>query len=116
MSAWYVFSAMGFYPVTPGTRDYVIGTPQFDRIIINLPNGKKFKVNAKRTAASDIYVQSASCGPNPDPNRSFITHDEILDGDELDIVLGPKPGDKFGRSEANRPHTCIADSLITIVK
>ena len=107
MSAWYVFSALGFYPVTPGSDIYVIGTPQFDRAIIHLSNGNRFTINAKRTSSSDIYVQSATCGSYPENYRSFITHDQITAGEDLFIVLGPKAGEKFGRRDADRPHAAI---------
>ena len=109
MSAWYVFSALGFYPVTPGTSCYVLGTPQFDRAVIHLSNGNKFTIDVKRTSASDIYVQSATCTSSQDCYRSFITHDQIMAGEDLFIELGPRAGERFGRRDADRPHTSITN-------
>ena len=90
MSAWYIFSAMGFYPVDPGKPIYALGTPLFDRLTIRLENGKTFTVEAERNNPSDIYVQSTSLNGQPF-NRAWIWHAEIAEGGVLRFVLGPRP-------------------------
>ena len=77
MSSFVVFSMMGFYPVTPGIPVYNIGSPVFDRISINLPNGKTFVVVAKNNSAANIYIQSAALNGKPLATPWF-THKELL--------------------------------------
>ena len=84
MSAWYVFSALGFYPVTPGSDKYVIGTPLFDNAAIHLENGNIFRVNAKRDNAAGIYVKSATVSGS---EITFLSHGQIMDGLTLDFDL-----------------------------
>lgn len=92
MSSWLVFSAIGFYPVTPGSTDYVIGSPWFDEATINLENGKSFTV---RSNGEGIYIQSASLN-GADFNQSFINHEQILAGGQLVFEMGNEPSD-FGK-------------------
>ena len=94
MSAWYVFGAMGFYPVNPGRPIYALGTPLFDRLTIHLENGKTFTVEAVRERADDFYVQSASLNGEP-LNRPWISHSEIVGGGMLRFVLRPQPNEKW---------------------
>jgi len=94
MSAWYVFGAMGFYPVDPGRPIYALGTPLFDRLTIHLENGKTFTVEADREGADDFYVQSASLNGEP-LDRPWISHSEIVGGGALRFVLGPQPNEKW---------------------
>ncbi len=97
MSSWYIFSALGFYPVNPGQPIYALGSPLFDRATIHLENGKSFTVEANRKVPADIYVQSATLnGKNLD--RVWITHDEIVAGGLLRFRLGPRPNEKWGTS------------------
>jgi hypothetical protein len=95
MSAWYVFSAMGFYPVTPGTPFYSIGSPLFDRVTIRLENGKQCVIRTSGNSASSPYIQSASLNGSPHKN-SFISHDDILRGGTLDFVMGATPNKSWG--------------------
>jgi predicted alpha-1,2-mannosidase len=95
MSAWYVFSAMGLYPVNPGQPIYALGGPLFDRAAIHLENGKTFTVEAKRTQASDIYVQSTKLNGRP-LDRPWISHAEIMNGGVLHFEVGPRPNEKWG--------------------
>ncbi|MGO9229376.1 MAG: GH92 family glycosyl hydrolase [Bryobacteraceae bacterium] len=97
MSAWYIFSALGFYPVNPGQPIYALGSPLFDRAIIHLENGKAFTVEAVRKAAADIYVQSATLNGQP-LDRAWITHEEIVNGGVLQFRLGSQPNEKWGAS------------------
>jgi predicted alpha-1,2-mannosidase len=97
MSAWYVFSALGFYPVNPGQPVYALGTPLFDRATIRLENGKSFTVEASRRAASDLYVQSVMLNGQA-LARSWITHAEIMNGGVLSFRLGRAPNANWGTS------------------
>jgi predicted alpha-1,2-mannosidase len=94
MSAWYVFSAMGLYPVNPGQPVYALGSPLFDGITLRLENGKQFRVESQRTAAADVYVQSVTLNGKP-LDRCWITHDEIMRGGALRFRLGPQPNEKW---------------------
>lgn len=90
MSAWYIFSALGFYPVNPVGGIYEIGTPLFEKAEISLPNGKKFTVNAKELSKQNIYIKSIKINGKPYGN-SYITHDMIVSGATIDIEMGPSP-------------------------
>ncbi|MBW8325260.1 MAG: GH92 family glycosyl hydrolase [Prolixibacteraceae bacterium] len=95
LCSWYVFSAMGFYPVTPGSGEYAIGSPFFNRIEIELPNGKTFTVIAKNCSKKNKYIQSATLNGN-ELNRSFINHSDIVQGSKLSLVMGDKPNKQWG--------------------
>ncbi|MCK9292363.1 MAG: GH92 family glycosyl hydrolase [Bacteroidales bacterium] len=110
MSAWLIMSAMGFYPVTPGSTTYVVGTPWFPETIINLENGNQFIIRAKSLSKQNFYIQSANYNGQPFHN-SFITHDMIMQGGELEFVMGDKPG-KWAIADENIPVSAIKDELI----
>lgn len=93
-SAWYVFSAIGFYPVTPGQPIYVLGSPLFDRAKINLPSGKQFVVKAENNGPQNVYIQSATLNDKP-LNRAWLTHSEIANGGELVLQMGPSPNKRW---------------------
>ncbi len=111
MSSWYVFSAMGFYPVTPASNYYVIGTPIFEEISINLENGKIFTVKANNVSAENIYIQSASLN-GTDYTKSYIAHESIMAGGELTFEMGNKPKESWGSAENDIPRTSIEEHLI----
>ena len=87
MSAWYVFSALGFYPVTPGTTDYIIGTPIFPRAAIRLENGKTFTVEAPGVSSRNKYIQSATLNGSPHKTTT-LAHDAIVRGGTLRFEMG----------------------------
>jgi predicted alpha-1,2-mannosidase len=90
MSAWYVFSAMGFYPLNPASAEYVIGSPLFARVTLHLPNGKTFDIAARGNDANNVYIQSARLNGVP-LQVPVITYAQIEAGGELEFVMGPKP-------------------------
>lgn len=90
MSAWYVMSALGFYPVTPGTGQYAIGSPLFRKAVITLEDGKTFTVEAENNSAENVYIQSATLNGKPF-ERNWIEHSEIMAGGVLHFVMGPDP-------------------------
>ena len=111
MSAWLIMSAMGFYPVTPGTDDYVIGTPWFEKVTINLENGKKFIINAKNISDQNYYIGSVMMnGKRYD--KSYIKHQQIMNGGNLSFSLSSTPNKNWGNGQGNEPVTSIAKHLI----
>jgi len=95
MSAFVVFSCMGFYPVTPGLPTYTIGSPVFEKVTIHLPSGKQFTVSAPGCSETNMYIQKAFLNGKP-LNAPWITHDDIVNGGELKLIMGPKPNKTWG--------------------
>ncbi len=95
MSAFVVFSSLGFYPVTPGLPLYTIGSPLFEKSTINLDNGKKFTVIAKGADKENKYIQKAFFN-GIEINTPFFTHQELMAGGTLELVLGHKPNKEWG--------------------
>lgn len=91
MSAWYVFSALGFYPVDPVSGRYEIGTPLFENSEFKLANGKKFTVKANHVSKANIYIQSVTIN-GKSLDTSYITHEQIMSGATLVFEMGSKPG------------------------
>lgn len=92
-SSWYVLSALGFYSVTPGTGEYVLGSPLFKKITLNLENGKKFVIQADGNDASHVYIQSAALnGKTYTPH--FIRHSDLLQGGTLRLQMSDQPHKK----------------------
>lgn len=91
MSSWYVFSVMGFYPVDPISGQYEIGSPIFPEVKMYLANGKTFVVRAENVSDENIYIQSVTVNGQP-YNKSYITHEMIMQGDTIHFVMGNKPG------------------------
>jgi len=89
LSSWYVFSAMGFFPVA-GQDVYLIGSPLFDKIEMDCGNGKTFSVIAKNNSSSNLYIQSAKLNGN-EYKRSWITHSDIVSGSVLELTMGSSP-------------------------
>lgn len=104
MSAWYIFSAMGFYPVFPASGAYVLGSPLVDRAVINVPGGKTFTMEAVNNSPKNIYIQKATFNGKP-YNKSYILHDDILKGGTLRLTMGSKPNYQFGQAPATRPRS-----------
>ena len=90
MSAWYVFAALGFYPVNPVSKAYMIGSPLYSRATLNLPGGKSFTVEAANNSASNIYIQSAQLNGKA-LEIPFVTYDQIIAGGRLRFEMGPRP-------------------------
>lgn len=103
-SAWYVFTAMGFYPVTPGKPEYVIGSPLFKKMTITLPTGKKFTVEADGNSNANRYIESAMLG-GKNFTRNFLTHKEIVGGGTLKMKMSSKPNLKRGTKQSDLPYS-----------
>lgn len=95
MTAFVVFSSMGFYPLTPGTPVYTIGSPVFEHVTINLPNGKQFQVVANKCSAQNKYIQSAKFNGKV-IDTPWFTHEELVAGGKLELEMGPLPNKKWG--------------------
>ena len=91
MSAWYVFSAMGFYPVDPVSGRYEIGTPMYPEMKMHLDNGKIFTILAPAVSKENIYIQSVKLDGKP-YDKSYITHEQIMNGSVFEFEMGNKPG------------------------
>ena len=100
MSAWYVFSCLGFYPVNPITGEYILGVPKFSRAVLKLENGKTFEIDADPRKK---YINNVLLNGHPLP-RVFITHKELTNGGKLEFVMTDKPGGKWGVDCAVAPH------------
>jgi predicted alpha-1,2-mannosidase len=107
MSAWYVFSALGFYPVCPGSQDYVLGAPLVKSAELNLENGKVFRVKVKGKTRGVPYIQSVRLNGQPH-GKAYITHADIMAGGEMEIEIGSQPNKQWGGPPSSR----IADYLI----
>lgn len=102
MSAFVVFSSMGFYPITPGIPVYTIGSPLFSKIKINLPNGKAFTINAPNCNEKNKYIQKASLNGKT-LDGPWFTHDDLVNGGTLELEMGSYPNKAWGASEQNVP-------------
>lgn len=111
MSAWAVMSAMGFYQVTPGTDYYVIGSPWFEKITINLENGKTFVINVEKFSEQNLYIQAAKLN-GFNYNASYLKHADIMKGGTLTFTMGALPSVKWGVGKGNEPQTSISENLI----
>ena len=110
MSAWYVLSSMGFYPVTPGSNQYVIGTPLFDKATINLENEKQFTMVAEGVSDINKYIEQVYLNGN-NLNRTYITHEELINGGTLEFKMTDKPAD-WGSENGQEPQTAITEHII----
>jgi len=113
MSAWYVFSALGFYPVCPGDNQYVFGSPIFDKATVNLENGKQFIIIAHNQSDENIYIQSVTLNRKP-YTKSYITYNDIKDGGTLEFVMGSQPNMSFGVEMNDRPQNKVEPTLTVV--
>jgi predicted alpha-1,2-mannosidase len=102
MSSWYVFSAMGFYPVAPGRPVYVIGSPLFDEVRIKLGNGKTLTVTAHNNSARNKYIQSATLNGSP-LNKPWFEHTAVANGGNIVFEMGSRPNKQWGSSVEAAP-------------
>ncbi|RYX83990.1 glycoside hydrolase family 92 protein, partial [bacterium] len=86
MSAWYIFSSLGFYPVAPGSDQYALGSPAIDGAVIQLPEGKTLEIVAKNQSAKNVYVKEVLLNGQV-LNQHFITHQQIMGGGKLVFVM-----------------------------
>lgn len=106
LSSWFIFSSLGFYPVTPGMACYTIGSPLFGVATIETGKNKTFTVRAKNNSEKNIYIQSATLN-GKSLSRTWITHKEITEGGVLEFIMGPDPNLKWGAEVAAAPPSMI---------
>ncbi len=107
MSAWLVFTALGFYPVAPGSNEYVIGRPFLSRTTLNLPNGKRFTVIADGLSDANAYVGTVTLNGRP-LARGYLRHEEIVAGGELRFTMRATPNKGWATARAARPYSMSA--------
>lgn len=95
LSAWYIFSALGFYPVCPATPYYMIGSPTFERAVVRLESGKTFTIEAENASAENVYIQSATLNGLP-YTKNYLRHSDIIRGGTIHFVMGPQPNMQWG--------------------
>ena len=103
-SAWYVFTALGFYPVCPGADEYVMGAPYFQKMTLTLENGKKVVINAPENSDKNRYVKEMKMGGKA-YEKNYIKHGDLLKGTTLDYVMDDKPNKKRGTSADAAPYS-----------
>ena len=104
MSAWYVFSAMGFYPVCPGSGEFVLGAPFLPEMTLRLDNGNTFTVKAPKVSSKNRYVRSVKLNGKPYTKR-FITRSDITDGGTLEFDMAPRPRRNARLNAADLPYS-----------
>ena len=104
MSAWYLFSAMGFYPVCPGTDQYVLGAPYVPYMKLTLDNGKTFEIKAPEVSDKNRYVKSVLLNGEP-YTKTYITHADLVNGGTLEFVMSAKPNKKRGLAMSDKPYS-----------
>ncbi len=107
-SAWYVFSALGFYPVCPGSGQYVLGAPLFKNAVLHLPNGKIFEISAPKNSAENLYIQSAKLNGRT-YTKTYLQHHDIIKGGKLQIAMGDKPNPNWGSGPDDVPYSMSSE-------
>ena len=102
MSAWMIFTALGFYPVAPGSNQYVIGRPFVDRAVLRLPNGRRFTMDAEGLSDAHPYVGTVTLDGAP-LSRSYLRHDEIMRGGTLRFTMQATPNKAWASRTGDRP-------------
>jgi predicted alpha-1,2-mannosidase len=103
-SAWYVFSSLGFYPVTPGTDEYVFGSPLFNKVTLNFENGRKLVIEAPGNSKENFYVQGIKLNGKT-VGKNYIKHSDLTGGGKLIYKMGPEPEMKRGTGEGSYPYS-----------
>ena len=106
-SAWYVFSALGFYPVCPGSNQYVLGTPYFKSVKLHLENGKTVTINAKDNSMDNRYIQQMTLN-GASYNKNYLTHDDLTSGATINFEMGSKPNRSRGTAADSAPYSFSA--------
>ena len=108
MSAWYLFSALGFYPVCPGTPYYIIGSPSFEEVTLHLENGKQFTIKAKGASSENIYISSARLNGKI-YNKNYLSHSDIMNGGCLEFIMSNEPDKNWGSAKESLPVNLIIE-------
>jgi len=104
MSAWYIFSAMGFYPVAPGIDQYILGAPYFPYMKVKVGDGKYLEITAQNISDTNLYVKSVKLNGKP-YSKAYITYDDIKEGGELTFEMVNKPNKSRLFKGSDRPYS-----------
>ncbi|QIK54804.1 glycoside hydrolase family 92 protein [Dysgonomonas sp. HDW5B] len=107
-SAWYVFSALGFYTVCPGTDEYVLGSPLFKKVTLHLENGKQVIINAPNNNKDNIYISSMTVNGQP-YSKNYLTHEQLLNGAVIDYKMSSTPNKERGTEVNDFPYSFSKD-------
>ena len=107
-SAWYVFSAMGFYPVCPGSGQYALGTPYFDKMTLHLPEGKTLTIRTDNNSKENRYIGQMTFNGQP-YDRNYIEHDALLKGGTIGYQMQAQPNRQRGIAEEAAPYSFSKD-------
>ena len=110
-SAWFVFSAMGFYPVAPGTPQYVFGSPLFDEVTLQLENGNTFRIEALDNGPENVYIQKTTLNGQP-LDQTWIDHEAIQSGGRLIFTMGDAPNTDWATGAEARPYSMSTDAAL----
>lgn len=103
-SAWYVFTALGFYPVCPGASEYVLGSPLFNKATLSLPGGKQFVIHAENASEDNCYIRSATLN-GKNFSHNFLKHEELMQGGELKLIMDCVPDKERGVKPEDAPYS-----------
>ena len=103
-SAWYVFSALGFYPVCPASLQYAVGTPLFKKALISRPNGEKIEIIAKDNSENKPYIKKMSLNGR-DWTHNYLNYNDLIKGAKISFEMGSSPNFNRGVSEQDKPYS-----------
>ena len=103
-SAWYVFSSLGFYPVCPGSNEYILGSPLFKSVKIELENGKTIQIKAANNAKENRYILDMKLN-GKEYTRNFLLHDDLIQGAEIEFTMGQEPNRHRGIEKKDFPYS-----------
>lgn len=106
MSAWYIFSALGFYPVCPASGQFILASPTFEKATLRMSTGKTFTIEARNASKTNIYVQKVTLNGEP-YGKNYITHEDIATGGKMVFVMGPAPDKDWGSSPEDCPEPVL---------
>lgn len=112
MSAWYIFTAMGFYPVCPGSDQYVLGAPYLPYMKVNLPGGKSIVIKAPKVSDKNCYVASVKLNGKP-YSKLYITHRDLTEGCTIEFEMSSRPNKKRGLAPADKPYSLTDGSALS---
>jgi predicted alpha-1,2-mannosidase len=103
-SAWYVFSALGFYPVCPASDEYAIGTPLFKKVTVSLPNGNDLTLEAPDNSKDNFYIRDIRLGGKP-WGKNYFRHSDLIKGAKIEYSMSPEPVTTRGTAADDRPYS-----------
>src|SRR5690606_23563351 len=107
-SAWYVFSALGFYPVSPGSTEYIMGSPLFKSVKVELENGKEIVITAANNAKEKRYIAEMKLNGKP-YTKNFLTHEDLMDGAKIEFQMSKEPNKSRGIIKKDLPYSFAND-------